>query len=258
MPPEASPSPKLGATSFGYDLARQFGHSIVDPRPALVPFTFNQRRQLATWADLSGVSAEAVATLNSRRILQQTPHPTRLRSTAAFREKVLITHRGLSGPAILQISSYWHPGDTLTLDLAPATCDVLTPLLAPQALRNQVWPYKPPSAPSYPPAGPTASSPTIFRPNPPMPHALPNTAIIAHSKPNFTLGALPPPGPKATAKAEVTAGGVDTAELDAKTMQSRRIPGLFFIGEVVDVTGWLGGYNFQWAWASGVAAGQAC
>jgi predicted Rossmann fold flavoprotein len=235
--------PKMGATSFGYDLARQFGLNIVPTRPALVPLTFSEHDR-QRFCDLSGVSTEIVAS-----IAQQ-----------IFREKMLITHRGLSGPAILQISSYWMPGSDLTIDLAPeqnltgalmnggraasgaktagakarrdltslknAFRDVLPQRLADRWLEL------------HPPAGWTN-------------HALEELERAAHHW-QFT-----PQGTEGYAKAEVTAGGVDTNELSAKTMESRKIPGLYFIGEVVDVTGHLGGFNFQWAWASGYAAGQA-
>jgi predicted Rossmann fold flavoprotein len=223
--------PKMGATGLGYDLARQFGLKIVEPRPALVPLTLN-KDDAAHFCDLAGVSAEVVASIGAQR----------------FREKMLITHRGLSGPAILQISSYWKPSQTIALDLAPER-DLTAPLRDPKAPRDLA------SAKAalrvalanrladrwldvYPPEGWNN-------------HALDELERHVHN------WRITPEGTEGYAKAEVTAGGVDTNELSAKTMESRTVPGLYFIGEVVDVTGHLGGFNFQWAWASGYCAGQA-
>ncbi len=222
--------PKMGATSFGYDMARRFGIKVIATRPALVPLLFNaQDRQ--HYCDLTGVSVEVVAASDKQR----------------FREKMLFTHRGLSGPAILQISSYWKPATSLTIDLAPghdftapirngarrdlsalkaAMCAVL-----PQRLADRWLDLHPPTAWTN--------------------HALAELERQAH---NWTVS---PGSTDGYDKAEVTAGGVDTSELFAKTMESRKTPGLYFIGEVVDVTGHLGGFNFQWAWASGFCAGQA-
>ncbi|MDP9158948.1 MAG: NAD(P)/FAD-dependent oxidoreductase [Acidobacteriota bacterium] len=222
--------PKMGATAFGYDLARQFGLSIQETRPALVPLVFDTRcRQ--DYCDLAGVSAEVVASFKNQR----------------FREKMLITHRGLSGPAILQISSYWKPPQALTIDLAPGV-DVTAELRIQSARRLA-----------------TAKS----KLHEILPSRLANRWIELHQPSQWTNAALlelerqihnwsiTPAGSEGYDKAEVTAGGVDTSELDSKTMQSRKVPGLFFIGEVVDVTGHLGGYNFQWAWSSGAVAGWA-
>ncbi len=227
--------PKMGATALGYEIAAQFGLRIVPCRPALVPFVFSPEDS-GRWADLSGLSAEVVASSGSAR-----NHTT-------FREKLLITHRGLSGPAILQISSYWHPGDAVQLDLAPAR-EITAPLLIPNARRD--------------PAAALAALRTV------LPTRMAERWLQLHQPANWTNGSLAamerdlhawrliPAGTEGYAKAEVTAGGVDTRDLDARTLQSRNVPGLFFIGEVVDVTGWLGGYNFQWAWASAVSAGAA-
>jgi predicted Rossmann fold flavoprotein len=223
--------PRMGATSFGYDVARQFGLKIVEPRPALVPLTLN-KDDAAHFCDLAGVSAEVVASIGPQ----------------SFREKMLITHRGLSGPAVLQISTYWKPSQTITLDLAPDR-DLTAPLRDPKARRDL------PSAKAafcvalahrladrwvdvYPPDGWSN-------------HALDELERRVHN------WQIIPEGTEGYAKAEVTAGGVDTNELSAKTMECRKVPGLYFIGEVVDVTGHLGGFNFQWAWASGYCAGQA-
>ncbi len=223
--------PKIGATSFGYDLARQFGLKIEPTRPALVPLVLSHADQ-KRYCDLSGVSAEVIASSESQ----------------SFREKMLITHRGLSGPAILQISSYWKPNTPIALDLAPGR-ELTPPLRASSSNRD------------------LAATKAVFR------AALPNRFAdrwLEHNAPErWTNAALDdlerlvhkwevtPAGTEGYEKAEVTAGGVSTDELSAKTMESKKVPGLYFIGEVVDVTGWLGGFNFQWAWASGFAAGHA-
>lgn len=222
--------PKMGATGFGYNIARQFGLKVVEPRPALVPFVLNAEGQ-AQWCDLAGVSIEVIASIGSRR----------------FREKVLITHRGLSGPAILQISSYWNPGTTVEIDLAPEA-DGAALLLEPGARRD---------------AGllrfalrgilPARFADRWMELAPPSGWS--NNALAEWER-TLHRWCVTPDTTEGYAKAEVTAGGVDTSELSAKTMESR-IRGLFFIGEVVDVTGHLGGFNFQWAWASGAAAGRS-
>jgi predicted Rossmann fold flavoprotein len=223
--------PKMGATGFGYDLARQFGLNIVEPRPALVPFTFN-KDDAANFCDLSGVSTEVIASIGAQ----------------SFREKMLITHRGLSGPAILQISSYWKAGQAVSLDLAPER--ELT-----AALRD---PKKPRDLASAKVAFRTALPNRlaerwldVYPPRGWSNHALDDFEKFAHN------WQVTPAGTEGYTKAEVTAGGVDTSELSAKTLESRKVPRLYFIGEVVDVTGHLGGFNFQWAWASGFSAGQA-
>jgi len=235
--------PKMGATGFGYELAQQFGLRLIDRRPALVPFTFSASDRDA-WCDLAGVSAEVIASTTHSSTTRRKPVST------SFREKMLITHRGLSGPAILQISSFWQPGATVQLDLAPGH-DLFASMRRPHAQRD------------------AAAALTALRQALPTRWAerwldthlstfdcdLSNQAIAALEA-ELHAWRITPAGTEGYAKAEVTAGGVDTAELDAKTMQSRKVPGLFFIGEVVDVTGWLGGFNFQWAWASGFAAGQ--
>jgi hypothetical protein len=227
--------PKMGATAFGYTLAEQFGLRIVDCRPGLVPLVFSPEDR-EQWCNLAGVSAEVIATAGA---------PKR---RASFREKMLVTHRGLSGPAILQASSYWRPGEVLTVDLAP-NIEIMAPLLARNTRRDA--------------AAAVLALRTV------LPARMAERWVAIHQPVNWTNASLTameqtvhtwritPAGTEGYAKAEVTAGGVDTAELDAKTMQSRKVPGLYFIGEVVDVTGWLGGYNFQWAWASGASAGRA-
>jgi predicted Rossmann fold flavoprotein len=223
--------PKIGATSFGYDLARQFGIKIREPRAGLVPFVL-QEKERSAYCDLAGVSMEVTAACDGQQ----------------FREKMLITHRGLSGPAILQISSYWNSARRVKIDLAPEY-DIVGELLAQKTartaagLRSRVRELLP---------NRFADRWVELHP----PSAWTNFALEDWEK-QMHGWAIAPAGTEGFDKAEVTVGGVDTDELSAKTMEARRVPGLFFIGEVVDVTGHLGGYNFQWAWASGVAAGEA-
>jgi predicted Rossmann fold flavoprotein len=227
--------PKMGATSFGYTLAQQFGLNIVACRPGLVPLVFNEEDR-DRWCDLTGLSFEAIAATGKSK------RPT------SFREKMLITHRGISGPATLQISSYWQPGEALTVDLAPGHT-VNAPLLEQNARRHPGTALKALHA-----VFPGRFAERWLDVNPPADWT---NASLAAWEQQIHEWAVTPAGTEGYEKAEVTVGGVDTNELDAKTMQSRKVPGLFFIGEVVDVTGWLGGYNFQWAWASGVSAGLA-
>jgi predicted Rossmann fold flavoprotein len=227
--------PKMGATNFGYNLAEQFGLRIVECRPALVPLVFSSEDR-DQWCDLSGVSTEVVAKAG----VQQ--------RRGSFREKMLVTHRGLSGPAILQVSSYWRPGQEIALDLAPDT-EVLKPLFAQTAKRDSAAVAA--ALRAVLPGRFAERWLTLYPP------ATWTNVSLAAMEQRLHAWKITPAGTEGYAKAEVTAGGVDTAEVDAKTMQSRKVPGLYFIGEVVDVTGWLGGYNFQWAWASGVSAGRA-
>ncbi len=226
--------PKMGATGFGYQLAEQFGLGIVPYRPALVPLVFDPHDH-ERWCDLSGVSAEVIASADGAK------RPVK------FREKMLITHRGLSGPAILQISSYWQPGKAIELDLAP-DARVLASLYAGNARRDRSMALA--AVKSVLSTRLAERWLTVF-----PPAGWSNIALDKFER-DLHAWKIVPAGTEGYAKAEVTAGGVDTAELDAKTMESRRVPGLYFIGEVVDVTGWLGGYNFQWAWASGASAGR--
>jgi predicted Rossmann fold flavoprotein len=224
--------PKMGATSFGYELAQQFGLQINVTRPALVPLLLNSEDR-QHYCDLTGVSAEVVAATGKQH----------------FREKMLFTHRGLSGPAILQISSYWKPSTSVTMDLAPGH-DFTAPIRNDKGSRRDLSALK-------------AALRTA------LPHRLADRWLHLHPPSAWTNHALAelerqahnwiisPESTDGYDKAEVTAGGVDTNELSAKTMESRKIPGLYFIGEVVDVTGHLGGFNFQWAWASGFCAGRA-
>jgi predicted Rossmann fold flavoprotein len=227
---------KIGATSFGYDLARQFGLQIEPPRAALVPLVFSERdRKL--WCDLAGVSIEVVASIRGAK----------RNSKQAFRENMLFTHRGISGPAILQISSYWDGKEPIHLDLAPDRN--LTAELRERGHRDEaswrlllreVLPRR--FADRWLEAYPLAGN---------------SERAFADAEHQLHGWEVQPEATEGYGKAEVTAGGVDTNELSAKTMESRKVPGLFFIGEVVDVTGQLGGFNFQWAWASGFCAGQA-
>ena len=227
--------PKMGATAMGYEIAAQFGLKIVPCRPGLVPLVLNPE-DLAHWSDLSGLSSEVVARGGAKK------------GKASFREKMLITHRGLSGPAILQISSFWVPGEAIELDLAPER-EIIAPLLAPKASRDAAA-----AVSALRTVLPARMAERWVAVNPP---ASWTNASLAAMEQQLHAWRLTPAGTEGYAKAEVTAGGVDTRELDARTMESRKVPGLFFIGEVVDVTGWLGGYNFQWAWASAVSAGGA-
>jgi predicted Rossmann fold flavoprotein len=225
--------PKMGATGFAYDLARQFGLKVVEPRPALVPFTLGGEETL--FRSLSGVAADVVARCGK----------------TAFREAALFTHKGLSGPAILQISSYWRHGESIGIDFLPD----LKPGWLAEAKR--------------------ASPRTAFRKllASHLPARLAETLadrlgldgeLVAQTDKRLDEAArrladwrFTPNGTEGLAKAEVVAGGIATDGLSSQTMEARKVPGLYAIGEAVDVTGWLGGYNFQWAWASGWAAGQA-
>jgi predicted flavoprotein YhiN len=240
--------PKMGASSFGYDLARQFGLQIIEPRPALVPFLLSSRDR-SNYCDLAGVSAEAIVTLKNNHASTRTEEKAHHAhaDVPAFREKMLITHRGLSGPAILQISSYWAKGISIQLDLAPER--EVTASIREAKTRNA-----------------TAARSAFLGI---LPKRLAERWLDLHEPKSWSNDALAqleeqvhawtltPSGTEGYEKAEVTAGGVDTDELSSKTMQSRKVSGLYFIGEVVDVTGHLGGFNFQWAWASGAAAGRA-
>lgn len=225
--------PQMGATDFGYRIAKQFGLKLVQTRPALVPFTLGEadRRVLGP---LSGVSVDALVSSEKH----------------AFRENILVTHQGLSGPAILQISSYWQPGTAISIDLLPDN-DATEWLAAERTsqkelktLLGQYWPQR--FAQAWAQMNATAK-PLRQYSNKELQDI---TERLHHWR-------LTPNGTEGFRKAEVTAGGVDTDELSSRTLEARRVPGLYFIGEVVDVTGWLGGYNFQWAWASGNAAGSA-
>jgi len=225
--------PKMGATGFAYDRARKFGLKVVEPRPALVPLTLAGDDLL--FRSLSGVAAEVVARCNK----------------AEFREAALFTHRGLSGPAILQVSSYWRRGDPVEIDFAPDRAPgwlVEAKRSAPRStLRRQLGNILP------------ERLATTLDEQLALPGELANLPdrLLTAAEQRLAAWTFTPNGSEGFAKAEVTAGGISTAGLSSKTMEARAVPGLYAIGEAVDVTGWLGGYNFQWAWASGVAAGQA-
>jgi predicted Rossmann fold flavoprotein len=226
--------PKMGATGLGYELARQFGIRVIEPRPALVPLVLGGDE--ARWTDLAGVAADVeVKTTGSG-------------GKAKFRERMLVTHLGFSGPAILQASSYWRPGEELVVDFAPGI-DVLGELMTPQARRTE-------TALKQALRDVLPQSMARFLADEGGPAGWSNAALESCEQ-RLHNWAFCPVNTEGFGKAEVTAGGVDTNALNAKTMEARNASGLFFIGEVVDVTGWLGGFNFQWAWASGVAAGQA-
>ncbi len=225
--------PKLGATPWGYALARQFGLRVIEPRPGLVPLTWGSADR-ADFGELSGISVDC---------------EMQVAGAPRFRENLLFTHRGLSGPAVLQSSSYWHPGEGLQIDLLPGRSAhqlltegraggrevkaLLRPLLPERFV--QLWCQR--HAPSRPVS------------------QLPRGEIEALAR-DLHQWQVQPAGDEGYPKAEVTVGGIDTVELSSKTLECRRVPELYFIGEIVDVTGWLGGYNFQWAWASGYAAGS--
>ena len=232
--------PKMGATGFGYDLARQFGHDLIEPRPALVPLLFSAADR-EKWCDLAGLSAEVIGTTI---IKSKKPIPK-------FREKLLITHRGLSGPTVLQVSSYWHPGGEVRFDLAPGI-EVFAPLLTKSSERDWNTAFAALRA-----VLPTRLAERWVRVRANTTPGDWTNAGIARLEQELHAWTLTPAGTEGFEKAEVTAGGVNTDTLDARTMESKTTPGLYFIGEVVDVTGWLGGYNFQWAWASAAAAGAA-
>ncbi len=227
--------PKMGATGFGYDLARQFGLAVVETRPALVPLTL-EPTLLERLAPLAGVAVDAVAACGR----------------TSFAEAMLFTHRGLSGPAILQISSYWREGDEITLSLLPGV-NLFEELRAAraqngrQALQTALSAFLPKRLAQLVADGEKGPA---------------NLADYSDKRLRGIDEAVnrwrfKPAGSEGYRTAEVTLGGVDTGELDSRTMEAKRVPGLYFIGEVVDVTGWLGGYNFQWAWSSGWCAGQA-
>jgi predicted Rossmann fold flavoprotein len=225
--------PKMGATGFAYDLARQFGLKVVEPRPALVPLTLGGEETL--FRSLSGVATEVVARAGKTR----------------FREAALFTHKGLSGPAILQISSYWRSGEAVGIDFLPDRGPDW--LLAAKRARPRMHFHS-----VLGEALPGRLAETLAK-RIGLWGELANAPDRKLEEIARQLGdwRFHPNGTEGFAKAEVTAGGISTAELSSQTMEARGVPGLYAIGEGVDVTGWLGGYNFQWAWASGWAAGQA-
>lgn len=232
--------PKMGATGWGYDVARQFGLRVTDTRPALVPLTF-EAGLLEQLSSLAGVAVDAVVSTH------QGPNH------AAFTEAMLFTHRGLSGPSILQISSYWREGEAITVNMSPGT-PVFDTLKAAkeangkqqvQTALGQIIPRR-------------LADTVLTREGVAGKLAEIGDKTLRRLDAAITAWTVKPVGSEGYRTAEVTLGGVDTTALDQQTMQAAAAPGLYFIGEVVDVTGWLGGYNFQWAWSSGWAAGQAC
>lgn len=228
--------PKMGSTDFGHRIAQQFNIAVIPCRPGLVPLTLSGA-DLKRYAPLSGISAPVEATCND----------------AAFRESFLITHRGVSGPVILQVSSYWNPGDEILLDLSP-THSLLEQFMERKANRDRTE-LKTILGNSLPKKFAEALCEELGSSRPINEYSDLELKQISERLHQWKLY---PSGTEGYAKAEVTIGGVDTNELSSKTMESRKVSGLFFIGEVVDVTGHLGGFNFQWAWASGHAAGQYC
>ncbi|MBC7731212.1 MAG: NAD(P)/FAD-dependent oxidoreductase [Bacteriovorax sp.] len=232
--------PKIGATDFGYRLARQFGHRIVTTRPALVPLTFDP----VTWepyAALSGMSLAATIATGKGK------------SRGEFAEDLLFTHRGLSGPAVLQISSYWQVGEPVRIDLSPALDLHAALAQAKSASQRRLGNELAELIPRRLADAWLAASPELAA----KPMADQRDRDLADLADRLHRWELKPQGTEGYRKAEVTAGGVDTRELSSQTMESSLARGLFFIGEVVDVTGWLGGYNFQWAWASAAACAGA-
>ncbi len=225
--------PKLGATDFAYRLARQFGLKIVEPRPALVPFTLGGQEVL--FRELSGIATNTVVQCGKQQ----------------FREASLFTHKGLSGPAMLQISSYWHPGQSIGVDFIPdqeqgwlLKLKASTPGVSLNKVLNTHLPAR-------------LAEVLASRLDLPQNLSQISDKALTAAEQQLRLWPFNPNGTEGFAKAEVTVGGISTDELSSKTMQAKRVPGLYAIGEAVDVTGWLGGYNFQWAWASGFAAGEA-
>ncbi|MDY8107865.1 aminoacetone oxidase family FAD-binding enzyme [Fulvimarina sp. 2208YS6-2-32] len=224
--------PKMGATGVAFEIAERFGLRLVTPRPALVPLTLGRDESL--FKDISGVACPSIARVRD----------------VSFAEATLFTHKGLSGPAILQVSSYWKPGETIALSLVDDAAEKL------KAAKRRM-----------PKAGLKAALSEL------LPNRLADAlaarigfekklgdaadAELERAAEHLSALTFRPSGTEGYAKAEVTAGGIDTADLSSKTMEAKAVPGLYAVGEAVDVTGWLGGYNFQWAWASGVAAGKA-
>jgi len=234
------PVPKIGATDFGLRIARQFGHAIVEPRPALVPLVFDAA-EWAPFVALAGVSLEVEISSGSGK------------QRARFVEDLLFTHRGLSGPAVLQASSYWQPGEMLQIAFGPGTDWARTLARAKATSRRQLGNELAAHLPQR------LAQAWLARGGLPEDKPMPEVADkpLRQLAESLSAWRIAPTGTEGWKKAEVMAGGVDTREIDSRTMESKRTPGLHFIGEVVDVTGWLGGYNFQWAWASGQVCAEA-
>ena len=227
--------PKMGATGFGYEIAGQFGLPVVETRPALVPLTFDANT-LERLAPLSGVAVDAEVSCNKTR----------------FSEAMLFTHRGISGPSILQISSYWREGDEIAISMLPGT-DVAAILRDAKRVNGRQAVQTVLSAHLPKKLAQTIAERLGLNGN----LADLNDAHLKSVDAAVNQWRIKPAGSEGYRTAEVTLGGVDTKALDQKTLQAKSVPGLYFIGEVIDVTGWLGGYNFQWAWSSGWVAGQA-
>jgi predicted Rossmann fold flavoprotein len=228
--------PKIGATNFGYEFAKKFDLNIIPPKPGLVPMTLNEN-DLITFGNLAGISFNSITSLNE--------------CNATFKENTLITHRGLSGPAILQISSYWQNNQDIIVDLIPEIKDFKSEIESAKQNNPQLNNFLANYLSSRLSNG-VCEFLNLNKPIRQLSHKeLANLESILH---NFKFR---PNGTEGYKKAEVTVGGIDTKELSSKTMMSNKVPGLFFIGEVVDVTGWLGGYNFQWAWSSAAAAANS-
>ena len=230
--------PKIGATDFAFRIAKQFGLPLVEPRPGLVPLTFDES-SWQSFVPMAGISLEVDIACGEKK------------SRGQFREDLLFTHRGLSGPAVLQISSFWHEGVPLTLNLLPTLDVVQTLIEEKQAIRKNLGNWLSQFLPTRLAEGwllAQGVSPDARIPE------LPDKQLRRLGE-SLNRWSLVPNGSEGYRKAEVTLGGVDTRALSQQSMMANQVPGLYFIGEAVDVTGWLGGYNFQWAWASGVAAG---
>lgn len=239
--------PKLGATDFALKLARQFGLKVVEPRPALVPLLFDARQ----WSPFSALSGVAL------KVCISTPAEASRARAQRFDEDLLFTHKGLSGPAVLQISSYWHPGQPITLDLAPGA-EIAQRLLETRTGNRQqlssvlasIWPRR--LAEQW-----LVSTPDLPGDIASLRLADASNKLLHHLARYIHEWSLVPTGTAGFRKAEAMRGGVDTTGLDQRSMQARSVPGLYFIGEAVDMTGWLGGYNFQWAWSSAMACARA-
>ena len=236
--------PKIGASDFGYRLARQFGHRIVETRPALVPLTFDAA-EWAPFVPLAGLSLQAT--------VQTGNGPAR----GEFLEDLLFTHRGLSGPAVLQISSFWQRGTSLGLDLAPGQDLAALLIRAKRTSRRKLGNELGELIPRRLADAWLSAQPALAESAADRPLAEVRDRDLQQLASGLKQWLLRPSGTEGYRKAEVTAGGVDTRELSSSSLESRRVAGLHFIGEVVDVTGWLGGYNFQWAWASAAACARA-
>ncbi len=239
--------PKMGATGWACDTARTLGLRVTDTRPALVPLTF-EPGFLETWSGLAGVAVEADVSHQTPKLA---PRSGRAAGTTRFREGLLFTHRGLSGPSILQISSYWREGEAITVDLMPGT-PALEWLkgLKPTDGRKNVTTVLSRALPQRM-ADRTAGHLDLTGNLADL-----SDKALGRLADQLNRWTITPVGSEGYRTAEVTLGGVDTAELDQATMAAKKVPGLYVIGEAVDITGWLGGYNFQWAWSSGWAAGQ--